>query len=191
MSHQDDMELQVMVPQNPGQAFMKQIIEDGDGNAVTTTTTTTTSVQDSSNARRHARTTTVTLDSLATQWGWIQQGTTTTDHDNKNESMKWKIVILKLDVEGKEPQIIEGARQLLQSGRVENILTEFRRMSRPNIQEAIQTLHDTGYTIVVENNNNNSKRLSRQASEAYLKSLTAKSKGTGRNFDLWFQRENN
>ena len=71
--------------------------------------------------------TTVTLDSLATQWGWIQQGTTTTtDHDNKNESMKWKIVILKLDVEGKEPQIIEGARQLLQSGRVENILTEFR-----------------------------------------------------------------
>ena len=190
VSHQDDMELQVMVPQNPGQAFMKQIIEDGDGNAVTTTTTT--SVQDSSNARRHARTTTVTLDSLATQWGWIQQGTTTTtDHDNKNESMKWKIVILKLDVEGKEPQIIEGARQLLQSGRVENILTEFRRMSRPNIQEAIQTLHDTGYTIVVENNNNNSKRLSRQASEAYLKSLTAKSKGTGRNFDLWFQRENN
>jgi hypothetical protein len=55
------------------------------------------------------------------------------------------IAILMLDVEGKEQQIIAGARRLLESGIVKNILTEFRRLGRKSMQAAIKILLDTGY----------------------------------------------
>jgi hypothetical protein len=93
------------------------------------------------------------------------------------------IAILKLDVEGKEPQIIEGARRLLESGIVKNILTEFRRLGRTPIQTAIKTLLDTGYTLVHMNG-----RTSRAESEKILNDLTKALSGKMKNVDLWFQR---
>ena len=181
VSNQDGVELQVIVPKNPGQAFMKEMeynSKNQDKSGV---------VNAKEISAHHAITTTITLDSLAHELGWLE--------NTSSSSNNWKIIILKLDVEGKEPQIIEGARQLLESGRVENVLTEFRRMSRPTIQEAIQTLHDTGYTIVDDssasakkNSNKNYTPMTRQASEAYLQRLAAQSKGSGKNFDLWFKR---
>ena len=179
VSNQDGVELQVIVPKNPGQAFMKEMEynnKNQDKSGV---------VNAKEISAHHAITTTITLDSLAHELGWLE--------NTSSSSNNWKIIILKLDVEGKEPQIIEGARQLLESGRVENVLTEFRRMSRPTIQEAIQTLHDTGYTIVDDSssskqNNKNYTPMTRKASEAYLQRLAAQSKGSGKNFDLWFKR---
>jgi FkbM family methyltransferase len=147
--------LQVMVPKNPGQAFMREIEQADISNETST---------------HHAFTTTVTLDAFAQERGWF-------------EKPDLSIAVLKLDVEGKEPQIIEGATRLLMSGIVKNILTEFRRLGRDTIQTAIKTLLDTGYTLVHMN-----RRQSRAESEKILDELKNKLHGKMTNVDLWFQR---
>lgn len=175
VSDTDGTPLQVLVPKNPGQAFMIEMsdtsgleklrlsAQEGLGMANDSSTVTT----------HHAFTTTVTLDAFV-----------------KHLSTE-KIAILKLDVEGKEPQIIEGAKELLQSGRVDNVLTEFRRLGRDTIQQAIATLLAAGYTLVDDWTNGPDhppKRMSRQESVDHLTELAEKFKGNGRNFDFWFQR---
>ena len=147
--------LQVMVPKNPGQAFMREIEQSEMTNETST---------------HQAFTTTVTLDAFAQERGWF-------------DKPDLSIAILKLDVEGKEPQIIEGARRLLESGIVKNVLTEFRRLGRQTIQTAIKTLLDTGYTLVHMN-----QRKSREESEKILDDLTKALSGKMKNVDLWFQR---
>jgi len=52
------------------------------------------------------------LDDIVMSKGWLK------DNDKP-------IYLLKIDVEGFEPNVLEGSRQLLQSGLVENILIEF------------------------------------------------------------------
>ena len=174
VSNVDGTPLQVLVPKNPGMAFMKELDD-------------TESIQrlhlSANDTTHHAYTTTMTLDTFAKTMGWL---TTTTNRNNNNND--WTVAILKLDVEGKEPQIIEGAKQLLQSGRVENVLTEFRRLKRDTIQEAIATLLDAGYTLVDDSQSQSGQRLDRKASQALLDDLAEKYKGKGRNFDFWFQR---
>jgi FkbM family methyltransferase len=147
--------LQVMVPKNPGQAFMREIEQSETTNKTST---------------HQALTMTLTLDAFAQERGWF-------------DKPELSIAILKLDVEGKEPQIIEGARRLLESGIVKNILTEFRRLGRKPIQTAIKTLLDTGYTLVHMNG-----RTSRAESEKILNDLTKALSGKMKNVDLWFQR---
>ena len=71
-------------------------------------------------ATHHALTTTVTLDAFAEQRGWFDT--------DKHKDLS--IPILKLDVEGKEPMIIEGAQKLLRSGIVKNVLTSRQVKSR-------------------------------------------------------------
>jgi FkbM family methyltransferase len=53
----------------------------------------------------------VTVDSIAIQEGWF-----------KDDSPP--IYLMKVDVEGYEPIVFQGGMQLLQSGKVENILME-------------------------------------------------------------------
>eukprot|EP00546_Thalassionema_frauenfeldii_P015099 CAMPEP_0178917060 /NCGR_PEP_ID=MMETSP0786-20121207/13025_1 /TAXON_ID=186022 /ORGANISM="Thalassionema frauenfeldii, Strain CCMP 1798" /LENGTH=370 /DNA_ID=CAMNT_0020590545 /DNA_START=220 /DNA_END=1329 /DNA_ORIENTATION=- len=81
-----------------------------------------------------AKTIVVMLDKVAEEQGWLHRP-------------DFKIKLLKIDVEGKEPQIVLGAPKLLKSGIVENILTEGRRFGRENIQESFVVLFDTGYTV--------------------------------------------
>lgn len=57
----------------------------------------------------------VTLDDMANDLGWFKS-------DENNEPSK--IVLLKVDVEGFEPSVFEGARKLLNSSIIENIVME-------------------------------------------------------------------
>lgn len=86
-------------------------------------------------------------------------------------------------MEGKEPQVIRGAKRLLKSGQIMNVLTEFRRLGREPIQEAITTLLESGYTLVHEEKG----KLSQAESKSLLQQLTEQYKGKARNFDFWFQ----
>ena len=112
VSDVDDVELEVVVPNNPGEAKMEQ----GSGGV---------------------RTKTITLDTLAQRRGWL-------------ENKDLEIALLKIDVEGLEPQIIQGARALLRSGKVRNVLTEFRGMERQIAKDALDTLLNGGFTLVYE-----------------------------------------
>jgi FkbM family methyltransferase len=158
-SNVDGVTLQVLIPKNPGQAFMKEMegVLPDQSNATST---------------HHAYTTTVTLDSFAQERRWF-------------DTPGFSISLLKLDVEGKEPQIIEGAKRLLKSGIVQNILTEFRRLGRPTIQKAIATLLDSGYTLV----HNEKGKVSRAEARRLLDELRHRLEGKMLNLDLWFQRE--
>jgi FkbM family methyltransferase len=127
--------LQVTVPKKPGQAYMREMEYAETSSEIST---------------HHAFTMTVSVDAFAQERGWF-------------DKPDLSIAILKLDVEGKEPQIIEGAMPLLKSGIVKNILTEFRRLGRETIQTAIKTLLDKGYTLVHLN-----RRKSRAESEKIL-----------------------
>ena len=98
----------------------------------------------------------------------------------------FSVSILKLDVEGKEPQIIRGAKELLQSGLVKNVLTEFRRLAREPIQEAVSTLFSSGYTLVDDVKG----KLPRSEAIQLFQSMTEEYKGKQRNFDFWFQIDN-
>jgi FkbM family methyltransferase len=112
-------EMMLHSPRNPGQAFLRAI-EKG---------------QDEETKDTHkAKTTVVMLDKVAEEQGWF----TLPD---------FKIKLMKVDVEGKEPQVFLGAPKLLKSGIVEHILMEGRRFGRPNIQESFAVLFDAGYTI--------------------------------------------
>ena len=58
------------------------------------------------------------------------------------------IAILKIDVESFEPQVIAGAKRLLQSGMVENILMEASGSSgREDLHEMLLTIMHAGYQL--------------------------------------------
>lgn len=157
VSNTDGTRLQVLVPKNPGQAFMKELDAANDTPNI---------------SAHHAFTTTVTLDTFASERGWFDKANLT-------------ISILKLDVEGKEPQIVEGAKKLLRSGIVANVLTEARRIGRPTIQQELNTLLSSGYTIVHEKEG----KVSRERARVLLDDLEKEMRGKMKNVDLWFQRE--
>lgn len=110
-------EMMLHSPKNPGQAFLKPM----EG-------------QDEETNDHKAKTTVISLDKLAEEQGWF---------DNADFHIK----LLKVDVEGKEPQVFLGAPKLLKSGLVEHILTEGRRFGRTNIQDSFVVLFEAGYTI--------------------------------------------
>ena len=79
----------------------------------------------------------VTLDDMANDLGWFES-------DEKMEPTK--IVLLKVDVEGFESSVFEGARKLLNSSIIENILMEMtiRKNNTINL-EMIRTIIDSGF----------------------------------------------
>ena len=74
---------------------------------------------------------TVTLDTLAKQKGWIQSSI--------------PIYLLKIDVEGADPDVILGAGELLRSHKVLNIFAELKSDSRYELM--VQQILSTGYKI--------------------------------------------
>ena len=61
----------------------------------------------------------VSLDALAQSQNWL-----VTDDDGDNDT---RIAILKIDVEGLELKVFEGAKELLKSGTVKNIFIEWKK----------------------------------------------------------------
>jgi FkbM family methyltransferase len=110
-------EMMLYSPRNPGQAFLKPI----EG-------------ADEETNDHKAKTTVVMLDKVAEDQGWLTRP-------------DFKIKLMKVDVEGKEPQVFIGAPKLLSSGIVENILAEGRRFGRVNIIQSFEVLFESGYTI--------------------------------------------
>eukprot|EP00590_Aulacoseira_subarctica_P007275 CAMPEP_0172431378 /NCGR_PEP_ID=MMETSP1064-20121228/58323_1 /TAXON_ID=202472 /ORGANISM="Aulacoseira subarctica , Strain CCAP 1002/5" /LENGTH=187 /DNA_ID=CAMNT_0013178047 /DNA_START=35 /DNA_END=595 /DNA_ORIENTATION=- len=76
--------------------------------------------------------------------------------DDIIKSNKWiddkkvPIYLLKVDVEGFEPQVLAGSRQLLQSGLVENVLMEFTSMvtNVADISSMISDFVNNNYELI-------------------------------------------
>ena len=205
LSNENGVPLQVIVPKNPGQAYMKRMNESSSSVAETVGNNNNNSTGGMLSTH-HAFTTTVTLDEFAVQHGWIVRGKADgTGSSNSQNRMKvpqklirsgFHVAILKLDVEGKEPLIIEGAQHLLKSGLVTNILTEFRRLGRPPVQRAIQTLLESGYTLVLDDDDAGTanaatpkqRKLTQHQARKYIDDLTKQLRGKMTNVDLWFQK---
>ena len=109
-------EMMLHSPRNPGQAYLKPLVEAEETDS------------------HKAKTMVVMLDKVAEQQGWF-------------ELPDFKIKLMKVDVEGKEPQVILGSPKLLKSGIVEHILTEGRRFGRVNIRDSFAILFEAGYTV--------------------------------------------
>jgi FkbM family methyltransferase len=109
-------EMMLHSPRNPGQAYLRPLVEAEETDA------------------HKAKTMVVMLDKVAEQQGWF-------------ERPGFQIKLMKVDVEGKEPQVILGSPKLLKSGIVEHILTEGRRFGRGNIRDSFAILFEAGYTV--------------------------------------------
>jgi FkbM family methyltransferase len=170
VSRQSGDHLQIPIPNNPGAASIREIVEKGNMGRKRTTKTTTRSVA----------TTTLALDDLARENGWLDDNSTV------------YIVLLKLDVEGAEPLVVEGAKALLKSGIVQNILTEAKNLGGAAMKQSMATILDAGYRIVRDDNLRNIRRLSLEESIKYLKYLEKHPGASGGLYnydDLWFQLE--
>jgi hypothetical protein len=74
------------------------------------------------------------LDSIAIQEGWLNDNSPT-------------IHLMKVDVEGYEPIVFEGGMQLLQSGKVENIIMENSVTDMRQVIDFFATISHAGYKI--------------------------------------------
>jgi len=110
--------------------------------------------------------TTITLDDFATERKWFERD-------------DLYISLLKLDTEGHEPQILQGAEKFFKHRLAKNLMLEYRTKSR----DAATMLFDAGY-VIVDDDANPHRILSRKESEARVDSLAVKNHYT----DLWFRR---
>ncbi len=84
----------------------------------------------------------ITLDSFARSHGWLD------DDDLRNS--KPSIGFFKLDVEGYEPQVIQGAKELFKSRIVENFAMEMKSSMAPkDKRDIIEILFTSGYDLVI------------------------------------------
>lgn len=74
------------------------------------------------------------LDDIATEHGWLIE----------NNSVS--IALLKVDVEGHDAQVLFGAKELLRSGRVENLFMEYSCSS--SMSEAVDEMKEVGIQLV-------------------------------------------
>ena len=78
----------------------------------------------------------VTLDALAEDQGWLQ------DDDDIS------IAILKVDVEGLELKVLQGAKELLKTKKIKNIFLELKSDHNPqDLEEMFAILFDSGYEL--------------------------------------------
>jgi hypothetical protein len=87
------------------------------------------------------------LDQMATDLGWLDSSSSSSN-SSSNTTIKPKFAIMKIDVEGFEPNVVAGATKFLGSGLVENILMEMSgsRDSQPTVQ-MIRRIVDAGYVL--------------------------------------------
>lgn len=107
---------------------------------------------------RPHRTEILTLDNFAKEMGWLERDgravmtTVASNEDPANEKLVevplHPIALLKVDVEGYEEPVFEGARQLLQSQLVSFAFVEFKLTDNVRFRRAVHTLSDSGYRLV-------------------------------------------
>jgi FkbM family methyltransferase len=97
------------------------------------------------NSRKQIPVKVVTLDSIALQEGWLND-----QHDDPSAP---PIYLMKVDVEGYEPFVFGGARRLLQSGRVENIIMENSVSDLQQSTDLVATIYQAGYKIKLLSSN--------------------------------------
>ena len=88
----------------------------------------------------------IRLDDFAIDQGWI-----TASGSRRSSSSVQAIGLLKVDVEGFEPQVLLGAKKLIQSGMVENVLMEFvtrrYKKEKDKAEQVIELLIQSGYML--------------------------------------------
>ncbi|KAG7355426.1 FkbM family methyltransferase [Nitzschia inconspicua] len=134
---------------------------------------------------------TVTLDSFAFDHGWLP---TTTALNNEPSNRVVDIAILKIDTEGHEPYILQGATKLLSSHLIRNILIEYRMICRDAVFEIIL---EAGYVLVDDNRGDVKKgttMLTKEASKSFIDELhntLEQRRNTSQPMfeDLWFRLE--
>jgi len=133
--------------------------------------------EDTDNNIHKAHTTIVSLDHWAQEQGWFAKAV--------------NIPLLKIDVEGKDPLVVLGAKRLLKSGMVQNVLTECRRFGRPVVLEMLETLLEAGFVakeprIPVPIMENGTPAKAKYIRDWFLKKLGQNSQV---NQDLWWVRK--
>ncbi len=124
VSNQSNVTWKVAIPRrNPGEANVESIA----GSRIE---------QVEKSTLHHSFVSSTTLDQFAQQRQWF-------DGLQRHQVF---ISILKVDTEGHETQILEGARRLIQSGLVRNVLLEYRK----NGKEAVEILFEAGYVLVYD-----------------------------------------
>ena len=111
---------------------------------------------------------TVTLDDFAKERKWF-------------ERKDLSIALLKLDTEGHEGQILQGAKKFFRHRLAKNVILEYRSTCR----EAATILLDAGY-VIVDDAVHAKRMLSRKESEVVVDALAANKHVT----DLWFRQSN-
>ena len=183
--HNDTVE--VIVPKrNPGEAMIRPIGKNE--NRIKNTTKTGENSNDGGDHHAtlyHSFVTTVTLDEFAKEQGWFSLG-----------RRRPNIAILKIDTEGHEPQILLGARKLLLSGLVSNVLLEYRSSCKSPV---LHYLLEAGYVLVYDRPDDTVGRprtmLSKDASKGYIERMHKdgrfldKDGNDNKYEDLWFRLE--
>jgi hypothetical protein len=183
--------VQVVVPHhNPGEAQVKPIMEQPKHHHHEAATL------------YHSVATTVTLDAFAREHGWFTDATTAITSPGV-ALPKMDIAILKIDTEGHERYILEGAEQLLRSGMVRNVLMEYRTSCRKAV---VNLLLDAGYVLIYDPPQDMSMTLTKhptatmltvEASRGYIDKIhrthaLADRHGNETKYeDLWFRRATN
>jgi FkbM family methyltransferase len=125
---------------------------------------------------------TITLDEFAREHGWFSAVNTTTPAVSTTPMVN--IAILKIDTEGHEPYVLEGAKKLLQSGMVRNVLLEYRTTCQ---QAVVSFLLDAGYVLVDDQSPKKKARATMRTveeSKSYVDKLNDAARGYK---DLWFR----
>ena len=158
-------EMLLFVPKNPGQGFLKELPEGNLDN------------------EHQSKTKLVSLDKWAEEHGLF---------NNQAAKNDISIAILKVDVEGHEPQVLVGATRLLQSGMIKNVFTECRRFGRTNVKDMLLTLLNAGFTLREPNCDQCMKPTNSAESNAnaFVEWATAKiGKNKGQTMDLWWEKK--
>jgi hypothetical protein len=190
VSAQHNVPVQVVVPKrNPGEAKVLPMTEKSQAHWNNTTVNMKGDVSSRTSAEQqvelhatqyHSFATTVTLDALAQEHAWFEN------------DAQIAIAILKMDTEGHEPQILQGATKLLQSNLVQNVLMEYRTTCHDAVFEI---LLEAGYVLVYDEPSTSRPRtmLSKAQSKTVIDRLHqtwAKSNETDKKYeDLWFRLE--
>ena len=176
-------EMLLYVPKNPGQGFLKEL---------PSITTTAEKAGNSPflhhdvdetiiNDEHHSKTKVISLDKWAEEHHLFDAA----------KAGDFSIEILKVDVEGHEPQVLLGAKKLLQSGIVKHVFTECRRFGRDNVKDMIVTLLEAGFVLRRPNCNMCMKSTASPQEKANSFTDWATiviGKHKGKTMDLWWEK---
>ena len=94
-----------------------------------------------------------TLDHVANQEGWLSS-TEHSDNGKERSEDTPTIHLMKIDVEGFEPFVLQGGQQLLSSGRVANIILENGNEDTELMIGVLVRLYEAGYRLKLISNTN-------------------------------------